>query len=208
MASSLVLKQLFASNLVTRSLCRPAVATSSRFLCTKSIIRAYENPSNGYHLLAAHLDLFYKFVKCDSDDKTSQGLEKGDRKAYLAMSLKGIDNEEKAKDVMKTETYDLLEDIKGLEYEFKSRYLSLQMKNGVLNLSLPKDCDSDNETYQDVREERGKKDVYMTLSLKAREHQEENNVMITKTYDLLDDVKDKEADFYQEKDGYITHLKD
>ncbi|GJY37937.1 hypothetical protein Tco_0424301, partial [Tanacetum coccineum] len=135
MASSLVLKQLFASTLVTRSLCRPAVATSSRFLSTKSIC-AYENPSNGYPLLAAHLDLFYKLVKCDSDDKTSQGLEKGDRKVYMAMSLKGIDNE-KAKDVMKTKTFDLLKDIKGLEFDFKSRYLSLQMKNGVLDLSLP-----------------------------------------------------------------------
>ncbi|GKF74901.1 hypothetical protein Tco_0224345, partial [Tanacetum coccineum] len=60
------------------------------------------------------------FVKCDSDDKTSQGLEKGDRKVYMAMSLKGIDNEEKAKDVMKTKTYDLLKNIKGLEFDFKS----------------------------------------------------------------------------------------
>ncbi|GKD42045.1 hypothetical protein Tco_1266690, partial [Tanacetum coccineum] len=183
MAARLVLKQLFASrsNLVTRSF-RPVVATSSRFLSTNNSIRDCYDSSNGYPFYSARVDAFFKTVKCESDDETSKDLKKGDKKALpLATSSWFVPNSDSSLDN------------DGL-------YCTADVSMSV------KDCDSDNETYQGGREERGKKDFYVTLSLKAREHKEENNVLITETQDLLEEVK--EADFYQEKNGYITRSKD
>ncbi|GJY37938.1 hypothetical protein Tco_0424302 [Tanacetum coccineum] len=253
MAARLVLKQLFASrsNLVTRSF-RPVVATSSRFLSTNNSIRDCYDSSNGYPFYSARVDAFFKTVKCESDDETSKDLKKGDKKAYVTLSVLGNMHNEKAKKILETSSFDLFRYVKGYKFDYKLGDYRLQMKDAVFNLCLPqsenkfnkleiklmpslatsswfvrnsdgsldndglyctadvsmsvKDCDSDNETYQGGREERGKKDFYVTLSLKAREHKEENNVLITETHDLLEEVK--EADFYQEKNGYITRSKD
>ncbi|GJS46446.1 hypothetical protein Tco_0596567 [Tanacetum coccineum] len=139
MASSLVLRQLFASrsSLITRSY-RPVVATSTRFLSTSSSIRDRYNLSIGFPCYSACMDLFYKTVKCDSDAESSKDLKKGDRKAYIALSILGhMHYKENETSVMETGSCDLFRYIKGCKFDYKWGDFSLRTKDAVFYLCLP-----------------------------------------------------------------------
>nr|GFA44165.1 hypothetical protein [Tanacetum cinerariifolium] len=124
------------SNLVRLSY-RPVVATSSHFLSTSSSILDCYNLSIGFPCYSASIDLFYK--ACDSHGKeNSEGLEEGDIKMYMTLSLKSMKYRREAKDVIITKTRDLLQKLKEEEDYDEDDDWSMRLKDGVMNVSIPK----------------------------------------------------------------------
>ena len=76
-------------------------------------------------------------MKCDSVNKTSKDLKKGDKKAYITLSILGNMHKENEMSVIKMGSCDLFRYMKGFKFDYKCGDFSLHMKDAVFNLCLP-----------------------------------------------------------------------